>query len=423
MIDRGGSKLPVESENMFLKNKIALYFLVCSFSVHAEIDYDTWIEDEEEYNGFASYKEGGFYFKPDLKLKYDYDSNVFDTEGDQESSERWVVQPGISSEWNTGRTQFEIDLKSKLVDYVGDSPFEDFSDYYFKLGFDQQWNSRHRTYLYGVRSNVHDDSRESLIRSISNDGGLTEYQEDTIALIYRLGQPDSKGTLGTEIYTSDRDYEQPQISFNQIDRSISGISSLFVWNAFSRTSLLLETRYKDIDYIPVDGLISLNSYEVDVLTGVRWGISNFTRAEIKIGYGLKDFDEEDREDSTNPSWELKLFWEPLERAVVDLTFLRYEKEIDLNVGNFIDVRELGAGWNHQWLSRFRTRTSLLIIDENYIGQDYSEDEKRVSLDSYYNFYRDLEFKLSLNWSSKIREANAETTSDFDRFWVKAGVNF
>ena len=127
-----------------------------------------------------------------------------------------------------------------------------------------------------------------------------------------------------------------------------------------------------------------------------------------LGYRQRDFDDDDREDFSGPSWRVNTRWSPKEYMA--FTFLTAREDRETNgLGSFIDVKTTQAGWEMDWNDRFSSQLTLLVDKDDYQGtEDGRVDTNRVArFDFEYHMRYWLDFGISL--------VNERNSSDIDRF--------
>ena len=189
--------------------------------------------------------------------------------------------------------------------------------------------------------------------------------------------------------------------------------SAFFWNVAGRTGVQFEATARDINYLtdptPVSGQPdTLDALATEFLTGVNWNVTGKSNASVLLGYRQRNFDDNDREDFSGPSWRIDTRWSPKEHMAFTLLTAREDRETN-GLGSFIDVKTTQAGWEMDWNSRFSSVLTLLVDKEDYEGtEDGRVDTNRVArFDFEYHMRYWLDFGVSL--------VNERNNSDIDRF--------
>ena len=355
----------------------------------------------------------------DLNLSLDfteqYDSNIFRDSDDARKVDDWVsilsphAQVGLG--YGIFRATLDLDYTSGVYQ---ESKADDYQDYWY--GTDLRWRFNHRNELAFLSrfEAEHEDRGTEL-----TEGGArivpqpVEFDTQRHQLRYQLGSQQSIGRL----VLSGTYYEKQYTNFRAVTRfrdyEENQAMSAFFWNVAGRTGIQFEVTARDINYLtdpqPVAGLPdTLDAFATEFLTGLNWNVTGKSNASVLLGYRQRDFDDDDREDFSGPSWRVNTRWSPKEYMA--FTFLTAREDRETNgLGSFIDVKTTQAGWEMDWNDRFSSQLTLLVDKDDYQGtEDGRVDTNRVArFDFEYHMRYWLDFGISL--------VNERNSSDIDRF--------
>ncbi len=355
----------------------------------------------------------------DVNLSLDfteqYDSNVFRDADDDRKVDDWISILSPHAQLGLGYGIFRATLDLDYTQgWYQESEDDNYQDHW--LGSDLRWRFNHRNEL-AFRSRfdaAHEDRGTEL-----TEGGArvvpepVEFDAQRHELWYQLGTRQSVGRLVlTGTY-----YEKQYSNFREFTRfrdyEENRVMSAFFWNVAGRTGVQFEATARDINYLtdptPVSGQPdTLDALATEFLTGVNWNVTGKSNASVLLGYRQRNFDDNDREDFSGPSWRIDTRWSPKEHMAFTLLTAREDRETN-GLGSFIDVKTTRAGWEMDWNSRFSSVLTLLVDKEDYEGtEDGRVDTNRVArFDFEYHMRYWLDFGVSL--------VNERNNSDIDRF--------
>src|SRR5690606_21723906 len=110
--------------------------------------------------------------------------------------------------------------------------------------------------------------------------------------------------------------------------------------------------------------------------GIGWAATAKTQGTLKVGYGIKDFDDQDRRKTEGGSWELGLQYLPLTYSTFNLTALKRFDE-STGVGNAQETTSYGLNWVHEWSDDLSS-----TIGVNHSDNDYTNSLRDDEIQSY-----------------------------------------
>jgi hypothetical protein len=334
----------------------------------ATASYHTQAVDEP-----GSLDVGIFEVIPELALDQRYDDNVFSQAEDEVHSWVTVVAPSIQAQADLGSVA--IDLEFQHLSGIYDRTNADnYHDNYVSTTLG--WELNHRNQLDLTAS--YNDSHEDRGTGFSQGTAILEidepdtFEEVTFDAKYTYGSESSRGRLVLNVTNYEKEFTNHRDSTRGRDRDDITGATTFYWRVGGRTNVLAELKKTDVDYVndPADLVDTFDSLDSDLtkyLVGVTWEATAKTEGSIKVGQAKKDFDDSDREDFSDSSWEVDIQWAPKTYSIFSLNSAREARETN-GIGSFIDAKTYGVAWQHGWSSRL---SSSLFF--NYEEETYKED--------------------------------------------------
>ncbi len=191
------------------------------------------------------------------------------------------------------------------------------------------------------------------------------------------------------------------------DRNIDGINTTIFYQILPNTSLLvqgnlLRNAYKK-GFAPGD----LDSDQFTVLTGLSWQATFQTEGYFKVGWNEKYFDNSQRGESANLSWEVGVNWFPLSYSNISLVTQQRLQEAD-GLGNDANVRNVSLSWKHDWYRNIKTTTNLFYNNSDFSGNTREDNDFGAGISLDYEFRRWL--TIGADYQYLIRSSTAQ---DFD----------
>jgi len=180
----------------------------------------------------------------------------------------------------------------------------------------------------------------------------------------------------------------------------------FFLNTSPKMSLLAAVTFADIDYYHGATPIDLSSLESNFSLGIRWEATGKTTGQIKVGYLVKDLEDESLRDFAGLSAQATILWEPKTYSRVKLLIQRRTDEsIQYDSSYFVTTR-LAASWEHDLKENL---TFALRFD----GQNdrYSAERDDDLLDYAVDLDYDMNKRLDIGFRYiySLKTSNMENT--------------
>jgi polysaccharide biosynthesis protein VpsM len=197
------------------------------------------------------------------------------------------------------------------------------------------------------------------------------------------------------------------------DRDDNAFSGYIFYKFKPKTSLFVQYEFIDVQY-KKDTV--LNSKEYHYLGGMKWDMTAKSSGTIKAGYGFKDFNESDSEDSRDFIMELQLSHRFTPKTSMTLTASRTTNETNISTTDYILSTRIGVGYVQMLTSKL-TADIQLAYTNNIYRQDLTYNDRTDQLnDKYYTASFSLRHKVkrwletSAGYLFSKRDSNF---SDFD----------
>ena len=134
-----------------------------------------------------------------------------------------------------------------------------------------------------------------------------------------------------------------------------------------------------------------------------------------MGYTEKDFESATRSTFYGVDWEAGVEWQPISYSTFRFSTSADTRETN-GEGNFIRGRDYTASWDHEWLQRLSTSTSISKLTDEYVLDDEGianreDDLMRYTAALNYQARRYLSF--SLYYTLNDRDSNRDAIG-YDR---------
>lgn len=360
----------------------------------------------------ANIEVGIFDVTPSLSLDTKYDDNITQAlDADKIHSLVAVVAPGVQAVADNGEQRYTLGYQLLGGSYAS-SHVDDYVDNRFNAGFDWSLNHRNKLELSAEYFDGHEDRGSNDF----SDGAVNpdELTEETLSATYTYGSEASKGRLVANIQNFDREYTNNRDLTEGRDRKDLKAGATFYWRVGGKTDLLVEASKTDIDYVNdpasvANGFDTLDSDLKKLLVGVTWEATAKTSGTVKVGQATKSFDDADRQEADNTSWDANVQWSPKTYSVLTFATARRADESS-GTGSYIDAEDYSVSWNHQWSNSIVTNAYYSITDESYAEDagNRADDLTNFGVRVDYEMRRWLSLGLSASYSE--RDSNDESNN-------------
>lgn len=387
---------------MSKRTSSAIFMSLCSLSAAAQKE--------------ATVQLGKFDITPVLTTQVSHIDNVtYASEKDQEQAS-WVtvISPQVNGYTTVDGHEISMGYRLERGEYHS-SPADNYTDHFANLKGKYTINDRHR--LAGQLT--HETGHDERGRRYSNGFGnalttVDTYKHNAVSSTYSYGADTSFAkvdlTAGFETLGYDNDSDMYLIR----DRSTTKVGAEFTYRLFDSTNFVVDADRNHINYDnSASPQQSLDSTEHRILTGLSWNVNGVTDSFAKVGYKEKVFEATGRDDFSGMAWEIGMRWLPLRYSKFTFTTKQDTRETN-SEADYIRSRDYAATWEHHWLERLSTTTTVAFMDDEYVGEaeDLRDDEAtRVTVQADYNFRRWL--TLGLYYSLSERDSNRSEV-EYDR---------
>lgn len=315
---------------------------------------------------------------PSVDTSVTHTDNMFLSNSNEVSSNIVQVTPRVTARITDGLQLFETTLEIFSGNYSATEE-DDYTDWKLAGIADLEINVRNKLRFDVEHFNTHEVRGTGFSQGDVFTPVPDKFDATTLAARYQFGTDSSRGRIVMDANRYEKDYTNNELTTFMRNRVDTGWSGTFYLGTLPSTDILFQYRFKDVDYVNDPAAVagfgdSLDSEEQYAYIGATWEATAKTTGSVKFGYGTKEFADADRGDSSGPSWEAILRWEPRTYSIVNLTAGRAFGEPS-GIGSGLDSRSYSLNWEHQWSGRFKSTLVASRSDDSYID---SIREDRIS---------------------------------------------
>ncbi len=185
------------------------------------------------------------------------------------------------------------------------------------------------------------------------------------------------------------DYKADRNAFRERDDNTLYAFAFF--RAFPKTSVFFEYNFNDIDY-EQDGLF--DSEEHRFFTGLQMDASRKTRARVKVGVGLKRFEESGPDNRTDFLAEGQIDHRFTPKTSAYLRLIRRTNETDIDGTEAILVTRFQVGYRQKLTAKINASASLSYTLDSYQGDITVDSLRGERKDDYYNLQLGLGYSIT-----------------------------
>ena len=350
---------------------------------------------------------------PSLGLALKHDDNLFSTPSNRTGDTIRILTPSVRFEAKQAANTYSLLAGATLGRYQT-STADDYTNYNVNGLADLDLNARLRAKLKADYIDAHDPrgSTNNALSSVPD-----RYRQTYLGGIASYGARGAQGRVDFELGQLARRYYNNRATTFASDRDNGDVGATFFWRVAPKTSLLIQAKHTKVDYL--DSRSTLDSTENRLLGGVTWEATAKTTGIFKLGVVQKSFSDSTRGDTTSPSWEGAIQWNPRTYSRVDFNLARMPAESTGGVGNFIDRTTTGALWTHQWTSQISTAAAASYGTDDYKGINRKDNLQNYGLKATYHMRRWLDFGADYTYTLRDSSNN---NFDFKRNTIMLFVN-
>jgi len=384
---------------------------------------------------------GGISFYPNIDFGVYYDNNILSEEGNKDASYVAVASPMLSAV--AGEAYEEGQLGAHIKADVGsyfDSSEDDYVDITTLLDYD--WEPTESLSLYAGFQYIWGHEA----RGTEGTSGAYSWiwdETQSVYVPYKIDKPSEFeewgiiGKVGYDLSSGDhielqgihenRDYTNNREWTRYRDRTVDRASLGFSHRLGPNTSMIASASVNQYDYAAAD----LDSTQYGVMVGAKWNITYQTDGFAKVGWGWKEFDSSNRNDSSSFIWEVGVNWRPLSYSTVTVATSQAYDESD-GYGDYAVVNKVSADWTHDWYSFLGTSVGASYSVSDWSGStegygvntvDRQDDQLEYYVRLNYQPWKHLGF--GLGWRHTERDSNwdgYDYDDDIFELRVKAGLS-
>ncbi len=310
--------------------------------------------------------------QPSIDTKVTPLGNTWLPNGEEEEAELLVFKPRLAAFASDGKNQFSSTLEILNGNYSATAA-ENFVDLRFegtaRLPLDQQNVVKLRSEFF----NTHENLGAAFRRGQS--AVPQRFTTSTVNGSYEYSTRQGRGRLVLDTGTYTKNYlDNVALSFRNHEDYNWG--STFSLRVLPGTEMILQYRFKDVDYLDDRNRLTSDIWEQDnkesnTYLGATWEAPAKIPGKLKIASGFRETAVNAwRADSNSAKWETNVRWEPLRDSVVTLNADRIKRE-ETGMFSTLDTTNLRYSWEYLWSSRLKS-----AIAGNYSGNTYQNSNRK-----------------------------------------------
>lgn len=341
-----------------------------------------------------------------LSIAYKNDSNV-QRNGLGQSDDLISVRPDIAYANYFGKHALS-------VGYTGEyTRFSDQSNLNFEnhsllgaLNFDH--SLRFTSKISGsLQKGVEDPSQVNSL--INNFEEFTKYRKAAINGELAYGRQESIGQIIVGLDIANADYDNNQQEFRNMD-SI-GAYTQFFYRIAPNTRAVIEVSYYDFNYNDVENFLNQSSQQASILGGLEWVYSDQLSTSFRVGYQIKDFEDDSLNNVDGLSFALGLDWQPTERISLNI-----EGSQSANESTIAGLPErvstsISMNVEHELAQRLTGYGSYSFGLDDFGAREDTNNDAKIG----------LIYKIKQWMNATLEYQYQERDSDFENFSYNANV--
>jgi len=309
-----------------------------------------------------------------------YDDNVFRTGSNTRNDFYWLVRPSVVFNFAAGKHGFSVGYEGAYAKYF-DFSTEDYFDHalFANAGLDL---SRKVDLNLGAEIEYGHDPRGSLGNRLVVPGDLDRWFAYDVNASLVVGREIARAQIIPSASFSGMRYLNNNQSIRDFDRQDVRLRGN--WRFTPKLYGIAEGGYGNVNHL--DSRNTLDRTETDFLVGVGWLATAKTSGEALFGILYRSYEDASTPNDTNPTWDIRVNWEPKTYSKVTAYTRRTSRENAGGVGNFL-ADSYGVLWRHGI-----NRRTLLSTSLDYTVADFESARE----DKYVTFDLGLTYQL-INW--------------------------
>jgi polysaccharide biosynthesis protein VpsM len=352
-------------------------------------------------------QRGAFTLESSLDTEALYDSNIYQSRTDVQSSQLWNLAPSLLMQFKPARSRLEFGYKGNYGWYDKFSG-DDYADHALKAAAFLLMGERGGLDLVASYDYAHENRGTGLTQGIDPASGAFPQSPDRyitrqFLARYTYGVSHTRAFVVLEASTDKLAYQNNLAFTQQFDRNDPYGRATFGVRVRSKTSVELSVQAQDFTYDhPRATGLNLDSREYRYLLGVVWEATGTTTGSVRVGGVTKKFDDPAVPSFSGPSWEVAVRWSPRTYSHFDLSTRRYTEEPIALLGAVTDTAVYSLSWSHDWNSRLESKLALSTSYWTYrfVTGDRKDRSPQYSLALTYKMRQWLRWEAGLDINAR-----------------------
>jgi len=296
---------------------------------------------------------------PSLQLGYLFNSNAFVTENNEVDTNGFSVSPSLLLKAERRLLTLEFSYDGDYATF--DENALDFDDHDLQLRGNAELSSRRR-FQGGLRiTKEHEDLGRGFTRGIADaDADQVEFLTTDLNGAFTYGARNAQGNVTFGLGITDRSFKSRSDLTDGQDFTRITPSGEFTYKLSDRSRALFEFGVSNWNFTEENR----DRNDIFVNTGLVFSDTGKSGGTIRVGATRLQFDESVREDTTELTADIQLFYSPIPQSRFDLTLSRAiddleggEVTVDSGQGVIDDIR---LNWSHEWSGRVSSRAFVSL---------------------------------------------------------------
>ena len=358
---------------------------------------------------------GGMTLTPTLNTTFGHNDNIRESGINDESSWVTTINPNFLLEAMDGVNVYQVEYGLRQ-DIFHSSHSDNNLDHHLRGMSHFEIDNRNRITLNATYDRTETLSDTTYVDV--NDKFNSLYLEG----IYGFGVPSAMFNFDVGLNHQRRRTHNSGGINDHLEYDKNGFIGTGYYNVGARTRLLAEYIYDEYEY--KTDLASVGNLDNDrdrFYVGATWAATARTTGSVRLGYENRDFDNYNKEDGDGFSWAADVTWSPRTYSTLTLSSSRTREEARV-FSNFVDTKQAGINWNHDWGSNVTSDVFYNWIEEDFdntASLDREDEINELGMEVRYTVQRWM--SVGLGYRYKDRESNA-LVRDYDRNMFTLNLN-
>ncbi len=307
-----------------------------------------------------------------------------------------IVNPTF--EYRTERRKWYLRAR---YDYERGRYFVDREDTFNDHTVNVNWTTRlergKEVEVQGLYEDTHDRvTRDPIVDFDSSlESQDLNYNRAMVKALYRQGTLRDRSRYNVYLYSERSQLEGNDLFLSGYELDRTGLGGRYDWQLRRQMSLVAEVRYNRFDY----DLSLRDNDHVRALVGTDMILGRRMRADLRVGYEEKEFDQALGQSSMNePVWEGTFEWALRRKTHVKVETGRNIFELaptdsPIDAGKFNIQEWVSASWREKWSDRLSTDTSYTIRETELVGRNNEQDAEQFIVSASYQLSNRLKFAV------------------------------